>query len=253
MGLKAILESLDGVDDAHKAFYKEVEGQFVLDVEGVDDHPSVRRLKNAHEAQKKANVELRDAKTAIEAKLAELPADFDAEKWHQLNAAAASDKKAKDEAAEGLKAMYEKRLTDIEAAKAKEIAERDAKNTALNAELDSYVRNDALRSSLIKVNVNKELMDAAVALLGPKIAVRTDESGRRIPVFPDDLGDIPVEKYVSEWGNTTGKPFIAPASGPSGSGGGAIGGTKTMRRAEFDALDPAEKATRMTSGWKIAD
>lgn len=36
MALKAILESLDGIDDATKALYVEKDGKFLLDVEGVD-------------------------------------------------------------------------------------------------------------------------------------------------------------------------------------------------------------------------
>lgn len=52
MGLKSVVTSLDGLADHHKALYKEQGGVFVLDVDGVDDHPTVKGLKSAFETVK---------------------------------------------------------------------------------------------------------------------------------------------------------------------------------------------------------
>ena len=49
MGLKAILETLDEVPEALRAFYVERDGKFVLDADGVED---VTGLKSALEKER---------------------------------------------------------------------------------------------------------------------------------------------------------------------------------------------------------
>ena len=57
MAYKAILESLDGVDEAIAGNYTEKDGKFYLDIEGLDEHPGVGALKRAKNHEK----ELRQA------------------------------------------------------------------------------------------------------------------------------------------------------------------------------------------------
>ena len=72
MALKALLETLDGVDDAVKPLYAERDGKFVLDVEGVDDHPEVANLRNAY-GRTKADKDAAKAEAAtLKARIAEL-------------------------------------------------------------------------------------------------------------------------------------------------------------------------------------
>lgn len=70
MGIKAVLTSLDGVDDSIKGLYKQEGDKFHLDLEAVDEHPSVGALKRAKdhekEARQRAENELREARTAAE-------------------------------------------------------------------------------------------------------------------------------------------------------------------------------------------
>ncbi|WP_332719257.1 hypothetical protein [Pelagibacterium mangrovi] len=49
MALKTILDTLDDVPEVLHAEYKEVDGKFVLDLEGIDAYPTVVNLKTAHE------------------------------------------------------------------------------------------------------------------------------------------------------------------------------------------------------------
>lgn len=72
MALKAILESLDGLPDAVKSEYKKGDdGKFHLDVEGIDDHPSVGALKRAKDYEKserqKVAKQLGDLQAQLEA------------------------------------------------------------------------------------------------------------------------------------------------------------------------------------------
>lgn len=72
MALKALLETLDGVDDAVKPFYAERDGKFALDVEGVDDHPDVANLKNAYGRTKDDREKAKTEAATLKAQIAEL-------------------------------------------------------------------------------------------------------------------------------------------------------------------------------------
>lgn len=47
MALKSILDTIDGLPDDVKKEYKKQGDKYVLDVDGIDDHPNVAALKNA--------------------------------------------------------------------------------------------------------------------------------------------------------------------------------------------------------------
>jgi hypothetical protein len=91
--LKVIVKSLDDLDEAIKALYAEItlaDGStaYQLKLQGLNDHSEVISLKNAHEAQKVINRELRTKKEAAEARLDGLPEDFDANAYDTLKAQA---------------------------------------------------------------------------------------------------------------------------------------------------------------------
>ena len=60
MALKVTLETLDDVQAEYQALYTERDGVFVLDVEGVDNHPEVKNLKTAYTAEKAKRAETSD-------------------------------------------------------------------------------------------------------------------------------------------------------------------------------------------------
>lgn len=77
MALKAVLQNLDGVPESLRGEYKEQDGKFYLDIEGLDDHHGVGALKrakdyekeNARKAKEKfdsLNSELETARTELE-------------------------------------------------------------------------------------------------------------------------------------------------------------------------------------------
>ena len=53
MALKAVLDTLEGLDESLHGLYKEADGKFYLDLEGVEEHPSTKGLKVVLEDQKK--------------------------------------------------------------------------------------------------------------------------------------------------------------------------------------------------------
>lgn len=52
MALKAVLTTLDGVPETLRGEYKEQDGKFYLDIEGIDDHHGVGALKRAKDYEK---------------------------------------------------------------------------------------------------------------------------------------------------------------------------------------------------------
>ncbi len=52
MAIHTVLATLDGVDDALKPLYTQDGDRFVLQLQGVNDHPDVRNLSAAYERVK---------------------------------------------------------------------------------------------------------------------------------------------------------------------------------------------------------
>ena len=53
MAFKLIVKDINTIDEAHRPMYVERDGEFHLDVDGVDEHPSVVKLKQQQEAAAK--------------------------------------------------------------------------------------------------------------------------------------------------------------------------------------------------------
>lgn len=139
MALSFTLTTLDGLDDSVKSLYKQDNGVFVLDVEGAESTESVQGLKNALQAQKDTNSELKrketDAlKAANEAEQARL---LEAGKHEELAANLADE-------LNGIKAEREQdrqaKLTTDKKAKSLELASKVGKD-ANSIELLSQLFN----------------------------------------------------------------------------------------------------------------
>ena len=63
MAFKLIVKDINTIDEAHRPMYVERDGEFHLDVDGVDEHPSVVKLKQQQEAARRSE---RAMKTQIE-------------------------------------------------------------------------------------------------------------------------------------------------------------------------------------------
>lgn len=133
----------------------------------------------------------------------------------------------------------------------KTIEELTGRFSAKSAAYDKLVRDDAITRHIAEVGVKKEFLPAVHALLKDRVIV-DQETGVAFAVVKDkDDKEIrkPVADYVKDWaGGEEGKAYVvAPVSsggGAQGSGGAAAsGGTaKTMKRADFERLDPAAKS-----------
>lgn len=213
MALKSILESLDDVPEALHGEYKESkQGEktvFVLDIEGVDTHPSVVNLKTAHERQKTANRTLTNDLAAARARLDGLPDDFNADEYERLKAIA--------EGKEGPKPQEQlDRLRDqLERKHATEIGKKDDQIVKLTGTINRITVEEGLSKALDAAGIDPKHKNKLVPYLKSigKIDLE-EEDGNYSAVAQTDMGPVPLARFVAEWAQSDdGKDYVAPAKG----------------------------------------
>ena len=240
MALKAVVDSLDSVEEAFREHYAEKDGVFYLALEDFGKHPGAATLKATLNKVNRDKEALAAKVSELEGKVSGLPEDFDPEEWARLKGGAGGKP---DEAIQALK---EQHARAIEAVKAKAKADMDALAAQI-AERDGYIdrttRNDELRKALRDVGVDMDQHeDVLLDYLGKQIKVERTEDGARKAIVPTELGDVTVADFVKEWAGGKGKVYLGKASGPDPRGSNrARGGARTMTRSEFERLDPASQ------------
>ena len=235
MALKTVVTDIEDVEESYRDLYTEDDdGNFVLQVSGVDDHPDVKNLRKAYEAEqekrKRQGKQLEELKHLKE----KLPEDFDPEQWEALKRKA--EKSGDDQKVKQIQQEYEQKLEELrqEANAAKE----KARSQSLEQELSQ---------ALLAAGVTSQtLQDAAASMFLRRGKVRIDDEG--VVVMDTTMGPKPVKGAVKEWAATDeGKDFVSPAKGSGAGGGGGPKGAarkwSDMTAAEKSALrqeDPAE-------------
>lgn len=245
MALKSVYDTIDNIPQEHQALYSEApDGRFVLDIEDVDNHPRVRGVVTANKTNAQKAQERLAALEAANARLANLPEDFDPEEWTRLKSQGGKPD-------EQLNAIREQHQRAIAAEKAKAQAERDALQAQLQ-ERDSYIdgqaRRDALNAALDATGFDPIHKPMLTKFLADQIKVRRADDGSRVAYAETDLGDLSPVEFVKEFAGKDGKAYLAKASGPSAPGNngtitrglasGNIGGTKAERVGAIAAKHP---------------
>lgn len=254
MGLKSIYSSADDVPAEHKDFYKEDGDKFVLDVEGIDDHPKVRGVITANRENVKKRDEFKAKVAELEGKLAEIPEGFDAEEYLALRAKAGDSgdpdkKKAEDEHLQSQRQLYEQRIANLTKKHETDLAALNEQISERDGFIDRSVAEAGLKTSLLDVGVDPELLDGALAYLKPSVKVQRSDDGSRKAIVETDLGEIAVPEFVKDWAQSKGKAFLSKPTGPSpeGNNGGGrgsklpagnFGGDKSERVAALKAKFP---------------
>lgn len=214
--LKAVVETLEGVDDAVKPFYTEADGKFVLAVEGVDDHPEVANLRNAYSRTKEDREKAKGEVATLKAQIAEL------------------QKSAPDTAATQAK------LTQLE----EQLAAKEAEAGEWQGKYASVTRDRTLQDALQAAGiVNPTFVKAATTMLSPQVKLGDDGTA----YVETGMGPKVLADYVKSWAASEGKDFVAPPSGGGASGGkgggasvpkGNLGGSQADRLAAIKAKFP---------------
>jgi hypothetical protein len=208
--LKTVLESLDGVDDAVKPFYAETDGKFVLQVEGVDDHPEVANLRNAYTRTKADREAAKTEASALKAKIAEL------------------EKGAPDTAATQAK------ITALQ----EQLAAKEAEAGEWRGKYTGVTRDQSLSSALQGVGITEPaFIKAATAMLSGEVKLGEDGTAYvETAMGPKMLGD-----FVKAWASGDGKAFVTKPQGGGAQPATGSGG-KTISASQLDTMTPQEKA-----------
>ncbi|MBM3604268.1 MAG: hypothetical protein FJX25_05800 [Alphaproteobacteria bacterium] len=215
MALKTILDSLDDVPEALHGEYKEIDGRFVLDLEGIDVHPTVVNLKNAHERQKQTNRTLQTDLTTAKARLEGLPDDFDADAYETLKQQAEGKAPAKtDEQVAQIRQQLERKHQA-------ELAKKDERIGTLTGAVNKLSIDDGLSKALDEAGVDPAFKPGAMALLKSKGAVKlVVEDGHFKAQVETDMGPMPLANYVRDWsGSDEGKIYVKKPTGADAQGG----------------------------------
>lgn len=233
MALKAILDSLDGIDESLHGFYTEKNGKFILQVEGVDAHPAVVALKNGHTNSKRERDEARAELRTLKERYGSLPDDFDADEYTRLKSeeeARLADPDNKDlqskinAATTAVKTQLEAKLDRQKRDADAKLAEKDAEITKRDAEIRRRVVTDGLRTALTEANVKPGLLAGAVAMFDRDVEVVLEDD-QYVARMKSDLGGDEVAKFIGNWAQTdAAKDFIATAAGPDVQGNNRRGG-----------------------------
>lgn len=224
MKLKAVIDSLDGLDDAFHGLYTEKDGKFLLTgVEGIKTQADVDRVNRALVAEKAAHKATKDKLAPLASYLDDVDATVaKLDKYDELEQAAAG--KIDEKAIEGIVATRLKsQMTPLERRAAAAEAERDALKAAngeLTAKEKRRIIHDAVRTAAVKSKMLDTAMDDALMLA--ERVMEVDEDGN---VLTKDKAGVTPGIDVTTWLTEVQpkRPHWWPASqggGAKGSGGG---------------------------------
>lgn len=207
MPLKAVVDNLEGVDEALHGLYVEDGGKFYLSVEGIDEHTAVRGLKSNKDT-------LLAEKKRLEKAL---------EQYEGLDAEAAREALRKMEETEeaGLKdkGKFEELKSKLTEKHTTELQKKDGEITKLTSFIERLLVDDAINRAMEEIDVLPHFRPAVRALMkerGPKV-LRDGDDFRG--VMPTDMGEAEIGSYMKEWARTDDAAHYVKAEVPSGSGG----------------------------------
>lgn len=229
MGLKVTVDSLDGLDDGVKSLYKEENGKYRLDLDGYEDTTGLKAQRDAllnekKEAQRKAKEAEYAAKLAAE-EAARKSGDVSAleKSWQEKLAATESN----------YKSLNESLTKQIHGLTVGQTAIKLASELAVSGSADVLLPH-------IQSRLTVEIKDGV-----PSVRV-LDLQGKPTALTVDELK----QEFIS---NKAFAPLIAAskATGGGASTGGGGGAAKTMKRDQFEAMNPSQKMDFIKSGGKL--
>lgn len=237
MKLKAVLETLEGLPEALKASYTEKDGKFYLDIEGVDEHPSVGALKRAKDHEKALRQAADEAKRAAE---------------DRANAAETTVEELRTGAIP---------KSDVEALKASYTTKAAAQQAAYDAKfsvLQSQVERTLLDSTALRVAAE---ISTVPELIMPLIRgrLKLDEQDGQLTVAIVDAAGKPsaatlddLKKEVLQ--NRQFAPILigSKAHGGGASGGSGGGGASTKKLVDMNESERTSFAKDDPAGFRRA-
>ena len=253
MGVKAVVESVDDLSEEMQAFYKQEGDVYVLDIDGVDDHPKVRGVVTANRSNKDKRDQYKAELDTLKKRLEGLPEDFDSDTYEHLREAAEGNGgQMTDEQKAEMRNALEKKL---EKQYLQQIEERDARIDKLSGSIRKSTVDGALTRAMDEAQIDPKHKKMLLPYFktASKIDVEESDDGTFKPFVETDMGPQDIGKFVSDWAATDGKEYVSKSAGPSPRGGSNGSGGKTLTRSQFDALSQHERAQAVKDGTKIVD
>jgi len=250
MAIPILVEDQEKIPEGYTDLYKETDdGKYILDVEGVDNHPEVSGLKTAYQKEKEKRQKLAQQRDELNRKASMLPEDVDED---TLTAVLDKLKEGKDPFADNTD--MEKVKSNIEKRYKAQLDELSEGLTKKEKQVQQLVIDSGLSDALAKNNVtNPVYQKAAKKLLADQVKVQEDENGQVQAFAETDKGEVPLSKFVQDW--TAGDEGSAFVDGSSGSGarGTSLRGRKEVKRSQFEELAAAEQHEFIKNGGKVVD
>lgn len=220
MALKAVLQSLDGVPESLRNEYKERDGKFYLDIEGIDDHDGVGALRRAKDYEKE------EAKKAKE-RARELQAELDKLNDQLLDLRKNGVPKGDVEA---LEQSYKDRLTKRE-------EELNARINALTSQITNVMVDGEAMRLANEIAAKPEFVDLLLPHVRGRLKLESSEDGTHITRVLDKDGkpsSLTLDDLKKELqGNKAFAPILAGSKahggGSNGGGGGGAPSNKKMK------------------------
>lgn len=227
MSLKTVVTSLDGLSEEIAQLYTKDGDNYILSVDGIDDHPTVKGLSNTVKAIRTEKKELEDQFNTLSSKIANIDLekvkDIDPDDY-QRQLAELEDLKTKEEErkqkqlkdeknweklekqlleknSETVKSLEDKYTGEMETLKNSSQAERDKLLTALKSNLKDKELTEALAKAEGSISV-------LMPHISPHIDVREIKEGVYKAVVLDEKGEprmddsgqlLGIESFVGEF------------------------------------------------------
>jgi len=233
MALKAILKSLDGLSDDVKKLYVEKEGAFHLDVDGMVNKDRVDEFRNKNIDLIKQLDDLTKRYEGIDPDQVKELLKKEAQLREKKMIDAGKIPELVEEQVKAMRADYEKKIKDL-----------TDKISVSDKQLERLVIDNSIQAESVKAGVRDTAMPD-VLLRGRARYKLVD--GKAVPIGDDGKTiygkDGSTPESMTEWvsGLSTSAPHLFKPSiggGTNGNNGNGTGnGAKTLKRADFEALD----------------
>lgn len=161
MSLKAVLSSLDGLDDSVKSLYEEKDGKYYLNLEGIEDHPSTSALKNALDGERSKRREATSAKEELAKKFEGLDPEKAKEALAKIEQLEEDELKSKGNIDE----LVESKVGKLKDTYQKELEAKDNKIAQLENDLvqsNTRLKEHIVFSQIRDVAAQKDILPTAI-------------------------------------------------------------------------------------------
>ena len=282
MLLPILVEDQNDLPDGFENLYQEnKEGKYVLQVEGVDNHPDVHGLKSAYQKEKEKRQKFSKDLENARKKASLIPDDVDEDTINELlekikarqndpdgdgdpaddpgdNEPAKKKAKQKDQLDyQKMRDQIEKRFKKDMKELSEQLSEKEKTVAMKDQKIRKLIINNELTVALQKNKVTNPIYQkAAKRLLEDQIKIQEDDNGDLVPIVETDMGETSLENFVRDWtAGDEGSEFVDGNSGSGARGAGNKGpkGKKEISREQFDNMSAPERMAFFKNGGRIVD